>query len=318
MVVVKYLSWYAGADKFECGSVSTNYHALALQVVKVAEEGPSVQRRALDEHVDADVQGGQTLEDAAGEVAEDAGVTSCVCGSLARDPLMLKCGRCGVEEHAACYAIVEEIKAPAQHCCLRCGGGANEGLICTDPKLVKLATKKPERVGDVCTYRRMLAILLTEEFGNLHELVSRLGIEQDYGEQLFRKLSEDGVISSGDGTNFMIYQENLEKAMGKRFGGKWKEGAAEVKSQPPKKEGKGEDEVTNTAGAENEGQHDHDGSRKFGQDKASKSGQFVCFSHETSTNLERRAPNVTSYSIFGSSIPIPGRPVGRYYRPFWL
>merc|ERR1719500_467294 len=205
----------SGADKFECGSVSTNYHALALQVVKVAEEGPSVQRRALDEHVDADVQGGQTLEDAAGEVAE--------------------------------------------------GGGANEGLICTDPKLVKLATKKPERVGDVCTYRRMLAILLTEEFGNLHELVSRLGIEQDYGEQLFRKLSEDGVISSGDGNNFMIYQENLEKAMGKRFGGKWKEGAAEVKSQPPNKEGKGEDEVTNTAGAENEGQHDHDGSRKFGQ-----------------------------------------------------
>ena len=60
---------------------------------------------------------------------------------------------------------------------------------------------------------------------HLRELVSRLGIEQDYGEQLFRKLSEDGVISSGDGTNFMIYQDNLEKAMGKRFGGKWKEGA---------------------------------------------------------------------------------------------
>merc|ERR1712037_39724 len=60
--------------------------------------------------------------------------------------------------------------------------------------------------------------------------------------------------------------------MGKRFGGKGKEGAAEVKSQPPKKEGKGEDEVTNTAAAENEGQHDHDGSRKFGQDNASKSG----------------------------------------------
>ena len=111
--------------------MSTTYHALAVQVVKVAEERTCVQRRALDEHVDADVQGGQTLEDAAGEVAEDAGVTSCVCGSLARDPLMLKCGRCGVEEHAACYAIVEEIEAPAQHWCLGCGGGATEGLVCS-------------------------------------------------------------------------------------------------------------------------------------------------------------------------------------------
>ena len=280
-------------------------------MVKVdpAEEGPIVQRRALGEQVDADVQAGQTsdqtLEDAAGEVADDAGVTSCVCGSFARDPLMLKCGHCGMEEHAACYAIVEEIEAPAQHCCLRCGTGVIEGLVCTDPKLVKLATKKPERVGDVCTYRRMLAILLIEEFGNMHELVSRLGVEQGYGEQLFRKLCEDGVISSGDGTNFMIYQENLEKAMGKRFGGKWKEGAAEVKSRPPKKEGEGKDKVTNTA--ENGGQQGHDGSRKCGpgkqgqsmQEKAAKSGQLGCFSHETSSNLNRRAPYVTSCNIFG-------------------
>ena len=139
----------------------------------------------------------------------------------------------------------------------------------------------------------------------MHELVSRLGVEQGYGEQLFRKLCEDGVISSGDGTNFMIYQENLEKAMGKRFGGKWKEGAAEVKSRPPKKEGEGKDKVTNTA--ENGGQQGHDGSRKCGpgkqgqsmQEKAAKSGQLGCFSHETSSNLNRRAPYVTSCNIFG-------------------
>jgi len=247
----------SGANKVECGSVSTNYHALAVQVVKVnhAEDGPSVRRMALDEQGDADVQDGQASHQYLeyGEVAGNAGVT-CVCGSLVRDPLMLKCGHCGVEEHAACYAIVGETYAPAQHCCLRCGNGATEGFVCSDPKL---AAKKPECVSNYCTYRRTLVILLTEEFGNMHELVSRLGVEQDYGEHLFNKLCEDGVISSGDGINFMIYQENLEKAMGKRFGGKWEEGAAE------KSRGEGNDEVTNTAGGAKDEEQDQEGGRKF-------------------------------------------------------
>ena len=178
---------------------------------------------------------------------------------------MLKCGHCGVEEHAACYAIVGETYAPAQHCCLSCSVGPTEGLVCTDPKLVKLTTKKPELVRNICTYRRMLAILVTEEFEDLYELVSRLGVQQDYGEQLFRKLCEEGIVSSGDNIKFMIYQENLQKAMGKRFGGKWKEGGAEAKS--PQKNGvevKEGDEGTNATGAENTGQQDHQGSSQPG------------------------------------------------------
>ena len=275
--------------------MSTNYHALAVQVVKVnhAEDGPSVRRMALDEQGDADVQDGQASHQYLeyGEVAGNAGVT-CVCGSLVRDPLMLKCGHCGVEEHAACYAIVGETYAPAQHCCLRCGNGATEGFVCSDPKL---AAKKPECVSNYCTYRRTLVILLTEEFENMQNLVSRLGVEQDYGEHLFNKLCEDGVISSGDGINFMIYQENLEKAMGKRFGGKWEEGAAE------KSRGEGNDEVTNTAGAAKDEGQDQEWGRKFvsggerGQsmpmkEKAAKSGQLGCFSYETLPTLEYAPP----------------------------
>ena len=132
----------------------------------------------------------------------------------------------------------------------------------------------------------------------MQKLVNRLGVEQDYGEHLCNKLCEDGVISSGDGINFMIYQENLEKAMGKRFGGKWKEGAAE------KSRGEGNDEVTNTAGAAKDEGQDQEWGRKFvssgerGQsmlmeeEKAAKSGQLGCFSYETLPTLEYAPPTL--------------------------
>ena len=238
--------------------MSTNYHGLAIQVVKVnpVEAGSyheNVQRGAADGQGAVEGQGGQSsdqnLEDTAGEVAEAASAT-CVCNSLARDPLMLKCIHCGVEEHASCYRIVEKSEVPAQHCCLSCSG-ATEGLVCTDPKLLKIAAKKPEMVVSTCTFRRMLVILLTEEFDELNELVNRLGVEQDFGVQMFRKLLDDSIVSSADGTNFMIIQQNLQQAMGKYLGGKWKKNSAEVNIR--QKQG---DEATNTAEVENQGQRD--------------------------------------------------------------
>ena len=238
--------------------MSTNYHGLAIQVVKVnpVEAGSyheNVQRGAADGQGAVEGQGGQSsdqnLEDTAGEVAEAASAT-CVCNSLARDPVMLKCAHCGVEEHGSCYRIVEKSEVPAQHCCLSCSG-ATEGLVCTDPKLLKIAAKKPEMVVSTCTFRRMLVILLTEEFDELNELVNRLGVEQDFGVQMFRKLLDDSIVSSADGTNFMIIQQNLQQAMGKYLGGKWKKNSAEVNIR--QKQG---DEATNTAEVENQGQRD--------------------------------------------------------------
>jgi len=146
-------------------------------------------------------------------------------------------------------------------CCLGCSG-ATEGLLCTDPKLLKIASKKPELVVSTCTFRRMLVVLRTEDLDDLHELVSRLGVEQEFGEQMFGRLYDDGIVSSADGTNFMIYQENLQRAMGKFFGGRWKENAAELDSwQKYGEKSKDEDKVTNTAGVENQGQQDQGSSR---------------------------------------------------------
>ena len=144
---------------------------------------------------------------------------------------MLKCSHCGVEEHGACYRVLEENETPSEHCCLRCALAEGD-LVCTDPKLVKVYQKKGrEYVVHTCSCRRMLAVLLTEEFEDFHQLLERLGLEQDIGGDLLKKLSDEGVVSSGDGVEFMIYQDQLLLTMAKLFGGKWKEQAAAIKSR---------------------------------------------------------------------------------------
>ena len=157
--------------------------------------------------------------------------TTCVCGSKARDPIMLKCTHCKVEEHGACYRVLEENETPLEHCCLRCALAEGD-LVCTDPKLVKVCQKKgTEYVIHTCSCRRMLAVLLTEEFEDFHQLLERLGLQQDIGGDLLKKLSDEGVVSSADGAQFMIYQDQLLLSMAKLFGGKWKEQAAMIKSR---------------------------------------------------------------------------------------
>ena len=96
-----------------------------------------------------------------------------------------------------------------------------DDLVCTDPKLVKVYQKKVlEYVVHTCSCRRMLAVLLTEEFKDFHQLLERLGFEQDIGGDLLKKLSDEGVLSSADGAQFMIYQDQLLLTMAKLFGGK--------------------------------------------------------------------------------------------------
>ena len=157
--------------------------------------------------------------------------TTCVCGSKARDPIMLKCTHCKVEEHGACYRVLEENETPLEHCCLRCALAEGD-LVCTDPKLVKVCQKKgTEYVIHTCSCRRMLAVLLTEEFEDFHQLLERLGLQQDIGGDLLKKLSDEGVVSSADGARFIVHKDQLFLTMAKLFGGKWKEQAAVIKSR---------------------------------------------------------------------------------------
>lgn len=212
----------ADVNKVDCGSVNTNHHALAVQVVKL---DPSGIEGGSSNAVECGVDDGEHSLAARG-VGVDFGAT-CVCRSVVRDPVMLKCIICEVEEHGPCYRIVEESEAPDQHCCLRCSE-ETDGVVCTDPKLVRLAAKKPELVVNTCIFRRMLVILRTEDVEDMHELVNRLGVDQDIGAQLFRKVLDDDIVSSANGVNFMIYEENIQKAMGKHFGGKWKKVTTEA------------------------------------------------------------------------------------------
>ena len=135
----------------------TEHHALTVQVARVdsSEESLPGDREqqicelgAGDEHGAggkgagdgqggqkrcALIQGCQRVENLS---AEDMRIT-CVCGSKARDLIILKCSHCGVEEHGACYRVLEENETPLEHCCLRCALAEGD-LVCTDPKLVKV------------------------------------------------------------------------------------------------------------------------------------------------------------------------------------
>ena len=139
----------AGGKKVDCGRVNTNHHALAVQVVKLDPD--EVEGGSSDDRLSKAVGGGG--DDGEHSLAErGVGVdirATCFCMSLVRDPVMLKCSICEVEEHGACYRIVEESEKPDQHCCLRCSG-ETDGVVCTDPKLVKLAAKKPELLVNTC------------------------------------------------------------------------------------------------------------------------------------------------------------------------
>ena len=188
---------------------------------KGAGDGQGGQKRC------ALVEGCQRIENLS---ADDMRIT-CVCGSTARDSIVLKCTHCRVEEHGACYRVLEENETPSEHCCLRCALAEGD-LVCTDPKLVKVYQKKGlEYVVHTCSCRRMLAVLLTEEFEDFHQLLERQGLEQDIGGDLLKKLSDEGVVSSADGARFIVHKDQLFLTMAKLFGGKWKEQAAVIKSR---------------------------------------------------------------------------------------
>ena len=303
----------------ECGNVRTEHHALTVQVARIDSSGESLlgdreqqlcELGAGDEHVAggkgagdeqgrqkrcAPIEGCQRVEILS---AEDMRIT-CVCGSKARDSIMLKCTHCRLEEHGACYRVLEENETPLEHCCLRCALVVGD-LVCTDPKLVKVYQKKgPEYVVHTCNCRRMLAVLLTEEFENSHQLLEKLCIEQDIGGDLLKKLSDEGVVSSADGAQFMIYQDQLLLSMAKLFGGKWKEQAAVIKS-PREQGGDGARQVE--AGQKGRLAQGDGGSKDFGH-----KGLLKIDQPETTKKSEKAVSSREMIPISGSVNGVKGR-----------
>merc|ERR1719319_1461520 len=99
----------------------------------------------------------KTLMELAGKVR-----VVCPCGSTTRDPLMLACSSCSMEQHAACYRVLGEAGVADSHVCLECSmEGAGE---CTDPGLVEaLEVYGREGLVRALLYRRLCAALLDRE-----------------------------------------------------------------------------------------------------------------------------------------------------------
>merc|ERR1719319_1582310 len=83
----------------------------------------------------------------------------CPCGSTTRDPLMLACSCCSMEQHAACYMLQGVAQVADTHVCLECSKeGAGE---CTDPRMVRyLEEFGREALVRVLLYRRLYVALL--------------------------------------------------------------------------------------------------------------------------------------------------------------
>ena len=99
------------------------------EVVPIAEE---------DEEMVVEEEEGRA-EDQVPSAAVSASI-SCSCGSQQQDAHMLLCELCGLEQHPSCYKILPGDPLPFVHCCLPCSL-QEEGRVCTDVKLVKIANE---------------------------------------------------------------------------------------------------------------------------------------------------------------------------------
>ena len=151
---------------------------------------------------------------------ENSSNINCLCLNHTTDPMMLVCSFCSSLQHAACYRIVSEDMAPAQHCCVSCS--IVHGVPCTDTKLVKMSTNPA--VTLTCLFRRVLACLLVKDRVTLEDVMDKLGVEEGTADAVLKKLAgEEGLAK--EGADWVVQREKfvdyvLPRYMGKGLGKK--------------------------------------------------------------------------------------------------
>ena len=134
---------------------------------------------------------------------------SCICKNTMPDPLMMLCGYCFTQQHAACYRVTEEVKIPAVHCCVECSKESLGSRVSTDSKLVKMSTKPA--VVLTCIFRRALVALmhmeeLREEFFSV-----KFGISEDLVQGILTKMLNEGIVHvHARDRVYKVDQETLE------------------------------------------------------------------------------------------------------------
>ena len=157
---------------------------------RLGEVGPIAEE---DEDMVVDEEEGRA-EDQVPSAAVSASI-SCSCGSQQQDAHMLLCKHCRLEQHSSCYKILPGDPLPFEfeHCCLPCSL-EEEGRVCTDVKLVKIANEKGMRLAtNTMMFRRVLVSLDASNYVSQQNLLD-LGLSKDDVGSIEQKLRQDGVI----------------------------------------------------------------------------------------------------------------------------
>jgi hypothetical protein len=183
----------------------------------VAEVGEGEDGVEVDLSMDA--EGDEGVEADVESLLQPPSAVSCTCANTSRDPLMLLCRSCDLEQHAACYRILEQDRIPALHYCGSCS--QKEGRPCTDRRLIKMVERQPlEVVAMTCLYRRLLAALIAEvERVDTAWIATRFDLEEETAFQMMRKAESGEVLGSDNGGLHLVnrgqpLQVSLKKYLG--------------------------------------------------------------------------------------------------------
>ena len=200
------LSQLSQEDDGGSGQVKVPERRLGHQVGPIAEE---------DEEMIIEEEEGRA-EDPVPIAAVSASI-SCSCGSQQQDAHMLLCKHCRLEQHSSCYKILPGDPLPFEfeHCCLPCSL-EEEGRVCTDVKLVKIANEKGMRLAtNTMMFRRVLVNLDASNLVSQQSLLD-LGLSRVLVESIEQKLRQDGVIEEEGSVNGSALEKAKQKYFGRR------------------------------------------------------------------------------------------------------
>jgi hypothetical protein len=203
-------------DPVRLGKVATAHHSMQLKVFGPPANIEADASAVRDDYASSESQsqGPQQPGGAPPNGELEAScllpAVACTCGSFTRDPRMLLCVHCGLEQHAACYKILAQDQLPAEHCCAPCSW-LGEGRLCTDPRLARHLDDTVMK--NTCIYRRILANLVSRPEVDRDFMCHNLGIEAGVADSALEKLKQDGVV----GDNLAVNQEVLQETLLHRY-----------------------------------------------------------------------------------------------------
>jgi len=188
------------AYKKNFGSVETKHHKLSLRVD--TRQVPIPESHIASNHF---VQSQSELGS-----QQSQNLVDCVCQSFSLDQLMLKCSKCGLLQHGACYRILSKDEEPSQHFCVKCG---NDDQPCTDKKMLK-NVGNPNLAAN-CLLRRIVLKVRGNSDVDLMQVKDEMELEDDKFQNLKNVLEKFGLVDAkGD-----LVQENISTiGMRKLFG----------------------------------------------------------------------------------------------------